>query len=124
MLANLERLFRCILPAMLLTSAVVATAGASAARIDTVGALLADVAGKDGEKAMVSADDLAAHVRERDRIVPALIRALRTGEWDRCGGDVREAIAWALRTLDAREAVPVLLEVANSDRPIEHECAE
>jgi len=109
---------------MLLVSAAPASAGASTARVDTVGVLLADVTGKDGEKAMGSASDLGRHMRERARIVPALIRALRTGEWDRCSGDVRETIAWALKELDAREAVPVLLEVANSNRPIEHECAE
>ena len=50
--------------------------------------------------------------------------ALRTGSWDRCGGDLRDSIADTLLDLRAREAVVPLLELVKSGKTIEHECAE
>ncbi len=56
--------------------------------------------------------------------MPALIEAIRTREWSRCGGDVRDAIARSLGELGAREAVTPFLELVKSGKPIEHECVE
>lgn len=57
-------------------------------------------------------------------MVPALIEAIKTRDWNRCAGDVRDAIARALGELKAGEAVVPLLEVVRSGKPIEHECAQ
>jgi len=91
---------------------------------EVVKGLLQDVRDPDSEKASAAAQDLAAYPQQRSQIIPALIEVLRTGQWDRCNGDMREQIAWTLEKLNAREAVLPLLDLAKSGRPIEHECAE
>jgi HEAT repeat protein len=100
-----------------------ASASATAAQTD-VGALLADVKSPDFDRAYAAAERLGHYPAERARIVPALIDAISTREWNRCGGDMRDAIARSLGELGARESVVSLLEVVTSGKPIEHECVE
>lgn len=117
-----------ILP--LLTSIVwmaLAVGGSVAVAADeaaTVNGLLADLKKADFERAITAAQRLGQYPRQRARIVPALIGAVKTGDWARCGGDMRDAIARTLVDLKAKEAVVPLLELAGSGRTIDHECVE
>ncbi len=107
--------------------AVVAFSGGEALAQDeasTVRALLRDLKSSDLERALSAAQSVGRYPRERARIVPALIAAIKTGEWPRCGGDMRDAIARTLVDLRAKEAVGPLLELAASGRTIDHECVE
>ena len=99
----------------------IAQAQGDAARID---ALIRDVKSSDYEKASAAEGELRKFPRERARIVAGLVDALRTGEWNRCSGDMRDGIARTLIDLKAKEAVVPLLELVKSGRSIEHECAE
>jgi HEAT repeat protein len=90
----------------------------------TVNGLLADLKGADFERAITAAQRLGRYPRQRARIVPALVAAIKTADWPRCGGDMRDAIARALVELNAKEAVVPLLELAGSGRTIDHECVE
>jgi HEAT repeat protein len=92
-----------------------------AARVDT---LLRDLKGRDFEKASAADTELRKFPHARARIVAGLIDALKTGAWDRCGGDMRDAIARSLGELNAKEAVVPLLDVVKSGKSIEHECSE
>jgi HEAT repeat protein len=92
-----------------------------AARVDV---LIRDVKSPDYEKASAAESELRKFPRERARIVAGLIDALRTGEWNRCSGDMRDGIARTLIDLKAKDAVVPLLELVKSGRSIEHECAE
>ena len=92
-----------------------------AARVDV---LIRDVKSPDYEKASAAEGELRKFPRERARIVAGLIDALRTGEWNRCSGDMRDSIARTLIDLKAKEAVVPLLELVKSGRSIEHECSE
>ena len=83
-----------------------------------------DVLVRDYEKAREAEGELRTFPRERARIVAGLIDALRTGEWNRCSGDLRDSIARTLIDLKAKEAVVPLLELVKSGRSIEHECSE
>jgi HEAT repeat protein len=106
---------------------VLAVAGRVALAADeaaTVNGLLADLKGADFERAITAAQRLGRYPLQRGRIVPALIAAVKTGDWARCGGDMRDAIARALVDLKAKEAVVPLLELAGSGRTIDHECVE
>jgi HEAT repeat protein len=90
----------------------------------TVTRLLGDVQGRDVDTALSAAQALAQHAEQRAQIVPVLIQAIRTGAWPRCSGDMRDAIARTLGALGARDAVVPLLELAKSDKTIDHECVE
>lgn len=93
----------------------------------TVNQLLRDLKAADYETAD-SAARAAWTLRDRPRfkaqIVPALIEALKTREWNRCSGDMRDSIARLLIEFKARDAVPALLDLAASSKTIDHECAE
>jgi HEAT repeat protein len=89
-----------------------------------VGTLVRQLESHDFEQASAAVDALRRRTDARPAVVAGLIGALATGTWDRCGGDVRDAIASALLDLKAREAVLPLLELVRSGRPIEHECSE
>lgn len=89
-----------------------------------VSALLRDLKNPDFETAFAAAESLGQHSAYRAQIVPALIAAVKTPDWNRCGGDMRDAIARSLGELNAREAVVPLLELLKSGRPIDHECVE
>jgi len=92
-----------------------------AARVDV---LVRDVKSPDYEKASAAEGELRKFPRERARIVAGLVDALRTGEWNRCSGDMRDSITRTLIDLKAKEAVVPLLELVKSGRSIEHECSE
>jgi HEAT repeat protein len=107
------------------TAAALGSSGALAAdETITVNALLGDLKGADFERAITAAQRLGRYPRQRPRIVSAFIAAIKTGDWPRCGGDMRDAIARALVELGAKEAVVPLLELAASGRTIDHECVE
>jgi HEAT repeat protein len=91
------------------------------ARVD---ALLRDLRSRDYEKASAAEAELGKYPGQRARIVAGLIDALRTGDWDRCGGDMRDSIARSLGELKARQAVVPLLELVKTGKSIEHECSE
>lgn len=90
----------------------------------TVKRLLGEVRSSDFETAYAAAQKLREHPGSRAQIVPALIEAIGRTEWNRCGGDMRDAIAATLGEVKAREAVTPLLELVKSGKPIEHECVE
>ncbi len=90
----------------------------------TVSALIRDLRSAEFEKANAAAQELAKYPQHRAQIVPALIEAIRTREWDRCTGDMRDTIARVLGQFKAREAVVPLLELAKSGKTIDHECVE
>jgi HEAT repeat protein len=89
-----------------------------------VSALIRDLNDPDFDRAIAAAEQLSKYPQHRMEVVPALIEAIKTRDWNRCAGDVRDAIARTLGELKAREAVVPLLEVIKSGRPIEHECAQ
>ncbi len=90
----------------------------------TVNALIRDLKNPDFDTAYRAAEQLSKYPQYRAQVVAGLIDAVTTGNWNRCGGDMRETIAGSLGALKAKEAVVPLLEVAKSDKSIEHECAE
>jgi HEAT repeat protein len=92
--------------------------------VGSLGALLRDLKDPDFDKAYAAAEKLREHPENRAQVVAGLIDAIQTGEWSRCAGDMRDAIARLLRDLEAREAVVPLLELVRSGKSIEHECAE
>jgi HEAT repeat protein len=96
----------------------------SRAQSDPVGALLRDLQSRDFDRAHTAVEKLGRYPAQRAQIVPALIQALATREWDRCSADARDAIARTLRDLKAREAVVPLLDLVKSGKLIEHECFE
>lgn len=89
-----------------------------------VSALIRDLKDPEFDKANEAAEQLRKYPRHRAQIVPALIEAIKTRDWDRCAADVRDTIARTLGELKAKEAVAPLLEVVKSGKPIEHECVE
>lgn len=103
------------------TPAAVTDAQDEAAKVR---ALLRELKSPDFETAFHAAESLGRHSAYRARIVPALIAILRTPRWDRCGGDMRDAIARSLGELNARDAVVPLLELVKSGKRIDHECVE
>lgn len=89
-----------------------------------VSALIRDLNDPDFDRANAAAEQLSKYPQHRTEVVPALIEAIKTRDWNRCAGDVRDTIARTLGELKAREAVVPLLEVVKSSKPIEHECAQ
>jgi len=61
--------------------------------------------------------------QEKEQTKSVLRKALKK-EWGRCAGDIRQSIAAQLAALDAKEAIPDLLELIREKKNIEHECAE
>jgi len=92
--------------------------------VGSLGALMRDLKDPDFDKAYAAADKLHEYRENRAQVVAGLIDAIQTGEWSRCAGDMRDAIARLLGDLEAREAVVPLLELVRSGKSIEHECAE
>jgi HEAT repeat protein len=86
--------------------------------------LLRDLKSPDFETAFQAAESLGGYPGYRTQIVPALMAAMKTPDWSRCSGDMRDAIARSLGALNAREAVVPLLELVKSGRSVEHECVE
>jgi hypothetical protein len=112
--------------ALMLTSVAVLCGSSARAQDEaaTVNDLLRGVKNHDWEIASGAIVALFEHPRFKAQIVPILIDALKTREWNRCGGDMRDNIARLLIEFKAREAVPALLELAASGRRIDHECVE
>jgi len=111
----------------LTVAAVVAlSAGAAYAQGDasTANALIRDLKNPDFDTAYGATEQLRKYPQYRAQVVAGLIDAITTGHWNRCEGDMREAIAGLLGELKAKEAVVPLLEVVKSDKSTEHECAE
>lgn len=107
-------------------AAVALPAGPSHGQDDasTVRALIRDLKDLDFDKAYRAAEQLGKYPRYRTQVVAGLIEAIRTRDWNRCAGDMRDTIARTLGELKAKEAVAPLLEVVKSGKPIDHECAE
>ncbi len=91
---------------------------------DRVAALVRALKDPDFDTASAAVSELRKYPQERARVVAGLVDAVRTGEWRRCGGDMRDAIAHLLGEVKAKEAVEPLLEVVRSGKAIEHECSQ
>lgn len=61
--------------------------------------------------------------QQREEAIRILTDALRK-DWSRCTGGIRQSIAIQLATIDAKEAIPVPLELIKGKKNIDHECAE
>lgn len=90
---------------------------------DDVESLIRGLKSKSYETAWSSTNELPKFPKERERIVPALIDALGY-EWEKCTGDIRQGIAYALTALKAKEGVFPLLDLLKKGAATEHECAE
>ena len=79
----------------------------------------------DVEVAWKAVDEMPKKVspRQREETVKVLTKALKK-EWVRCAGDIRQSIAMQLAAIDAKGAIPDLLELVREKKSIEHECAE
>jgi HEAT repeat protein len=106
---------------LVLLSAAAALGQADTARVS---ALLRELKRPDFERATAAASELRNYPQHRSQIVAGLIDAVRTGEWNRCGGDMRDTIARHLGEMKAKDAVVPLLELVKTGKSIEHECAE
>lgn len=81
-------------------AAVVAlSAGAAHAQGDagTANALIRDLKNPDFDTAYGATEELRKYPQYRAQVVAGLIDAITTGNWNRCEGDMREAIAGGLR---------------------------
>ena len=92
--------------------------------VGKVNALIGDLKNPDFVMAYGAAEQLRKYPQDRAQIVKGLLEALTTGDWNRCGGDMRDTLARALGEFKAKEAVVPLLELVKSGKSIEHECAE
>ena len=120
-------MFRCVFLALLgLVVFLGSLADVTSAQDEPakVSALLRDLKSPDFNTAFQAAESLGRYSAYRAQIVPALIAAVKTPDWNRCSGDMRDAIARSLGELNARDAVVPLLELVNSGKPIDHECVE
>ena len=79
----------------------------------------------DVEAAWKAVDEMPQKIspQQREETVRVLMTALKK-EWARCAGDIRQSIAIQLATINAKEAIPELLELIREKKNIEHECAE
>jgi HEAT repeat protein len=116
--------WRIVLFAVVATLALPAEPARAQGDAARVAVLLRALKGPDFDTASAAAAELRALSAERPAVVAGLVDALKTGEWKRCAGDMRDTIARELGELKAREAVVPLLELVRSGKSIEHECAE
>ncbi len=81
--------------------------------------------GDDIEVAWRAVDAMPQKIspQQREETVKVLMTALKK-EWTRCAGDIRQSIAIQLATINAKEAIPALLELIREKKNVEHECAE
>jgi hypothetical protein len=112
-LASLPLLFICIIGTL---------SPASADRLDKLRTILE---GDDVEATWQAVHTIPRGLSspEKDETIHLLRKALMR-EWPRCTGDIRQAIAQKMADLDAKAAIPDLLELIREDRRISHECAE
>ena len=90
---------------VLVAAALVAGAASGQDDAGRVNALLTDLKSPDFETASGAVEQLRRYPQHRARIVRALIDAVRTRNWNRCAGDMRDTIARVLAEWKAREAV-------------------
>jgi len=77
------------------------------------------------EKAWTSISHIPNNLEENDKKkIIDLLRGALFQQWSRCAGDLRQAIASKLSSLNAKEAVPDFLELIKKKMPIDHECAQ
>lgn len=121
-----DAVVRSITPVIAAAVALLVGAASVGAQPDAarVGALLRDLKNPDFETANAALAALAKTTGPRTHVVAGLIDALRTGEWNRCAGDMRDGIARTLGEWKAKPAVPALLELVKRSKPIEHECSQ
>ena len=81
--------------------------------------------GNDVEAAWEAVDTMPQKIspQQREETVKVLMMALEK-EWPRCAGDIRQSIAIQLATMNAKEAIPVFLELIREKKNIDHECSE
>lgn len=81
--------------------------------------------GNDVEAAWKAVDAMPQKIspQQREETVRVLTTALKK-EWARCAGDIRQSIAIRLAAMNAKEAIPALLELIRGKKNIDHECAE
>lgn len=117
---------RSITPVIAAAVALILAAAPAGGQPDAarVSALLRDLKSPDFETANTAIAALAGVTEPRAQVVAGLIDALRTGEWDRCAGDMRDSIARTLGAFQAKPAVPALFELVKRGKPIEHECSQ
>ena len=109
----------------LLVGALVIGGGSAVAQSPaSVPALLRDLKNRDYETANGALNTLAEVKESRAQVVTGLLDALRTGEWNRCNGDMRDSIARILNDWQTKAAVGPLLQLVKSGKSIEHECSE
>lgn len=118
----MRRIVKSLVPLIILTFSTTAAAGGQN-DADTVNSLLEELKSSDYEKAWGAAQSLSRFPQHRAQIVPALLTALHS-QWSNSSGDIREAIAYSLAELKAKEAAFPLLGLVRSGKSIEHECAE
>jgi hypothetical protein len=81
--------------------------------------------GNDVEAAWKAVDGMSQKIspQQREEAIKILTRGLKK-EWVRCAGDIRQSIANQLAALNAKKAIPDLLELIREKKNIDHECAE
>lgn len=62
-------------------------------------------------------------LEQKKEVIRLLTEALHK-EWPRCTGDIRQSIALQLAHLQAKEAIPDILELIREGKDIEHRCAQ
>ncbi len=81
--------------------------------------------GNDVEAAWKAVDGMPQKIspQQREEAIKILKRGLKK-DWVRCAGDIRQSIANQLAALNAKEAIPDLLELMREKKNIDHECSE
>ncbi len=97
----------------------------SLTRADSLEELKEALQANDVELAWKAVDGMPQKIlpEQREETVKVLTTALKK-EWARCAGDIRQSIAIQLAAIDAKEAIPDLLELIRGKKNIDHECAE
>ena len=87
--------------------------------------LIKALQGTDVEAAWKAVDGMPHKIspQQREEAIKILTRGLKK-DWVRCAGDIRQSIANQLAALNAKEAIPDLLELIRQKKSIDHECAE
>ncbi len=98
---------------------------ANLTRADSLEQLKEALQGNDVEAAWKAIDGMPQKIspQQREESVRVLTTAVKK-EWSRCAGDIRQSIAAQLAAMDAKEAIPYLLDLIREKKNIDHECAE
>jgi len=100
-------------------------ASARLAWADSLDELKKALQANDVEAAWKAVDAMPPKIspQQREETVKVLMTTFKK-EWVRCAGDIRQSIAIQLAAINAKEAIPALLELIREKKNIEHECAE